>query len=631
MEAPGNPQQQAVGTSSAPPAPGIPSDHDGGTPVTPRHTTADDPIMSRPLKRRLLLEAEATEATTATGTLLELKETLIEQARDELRDAMQSMVRSMEAAFKEYRQAEEERWGRARKEMEEFWKVESRKMLEAMQEGRAAGTQARWTGGGPEEMEATDPTALAEGSDEMEVTQTGRRTQLDFSKHAVNVHDRDETPAVQPKNISKHALADPGNDRPSETPKASPQPTERKTAKPTPGLGAVRPLKATYAQAATAQAATTSRQSTTTKEAGWNVMGPKGKVQKVASDDSDWLRPLKERSNPEDDRKVIFPRDGVTPHPGGNVQAILSEINRALRRAGVPDHIKLWTLQRNAKGMLTALTRKDSNARQLLHYKDTILIAARKADPGIIDVQSNETWAKLKIHGVPLDLYNLDAHGLQTLREDIEAENPGVVIPIAPRWVGSQRRLKERHDQGEIRGASVMFSVQDKRIAERLLTTGLRAAGRPYRVERYAIDGPDSICENCSKWGHIAEKCESSPRCYYCAKDHPATQHHCGTPDCKEPKSLRHQCKYTIKKCANCGADHPALSEQCVHRQNAIRTARARRNHEVRLEPPGPPTTGTPTPSPPSGTPATSGRGVELSYDDSDGDRIMAVDDEPQL
>jgi hypothetical protein len=622
MEDPGNPQQQAVGTSSAPPAPGIPSDHDGGTPVTPRHTTAEIPIMSRPLKRRLLLEADATaaEATaTVTGTLLELKETLIEQAREELRDAVQSMARSMEAAFKEYRQAEEERWERERKKMEEFWKAESRKMLEAMQEGTAAGTQARRTGGGTEEMEATNPTALAEGSEEMEVTPTGRRTQLDFSKHAVNVHDRDETPAVpvQPKNISKHALADPGNDRPSETPKASPHPIERKTAKPTPGLGAVRPLKATYAQAATAQAATALRQSTTTKEAGWNVMGPKGKVQKTASDD--WLLPLKERSNPEDDRKIIFPRDGVTPHPGGNIGAILSEINRALRRAGVPEHIKLWALQRNAKGMLTALTRKDSNARQFLHFKDIILIAARKADPGIISVQSNETWAKLKIHGVPLNLYDMDARGLQTLREDIEAENPGVVIPIPPRWVGSQRRIRERHAQGEIRGATVMFAIQDKRVAERLLTTGLRAAGRSYRVERYTIEGPDSLCAKCNAWGHIAEKCDSEVyRCMYCARNHPTSQHTCGILECKDPKGQL--CKYTTKQCANCSGKHIALSGECIHKQKATMEARAQRN-EVASS----------TNSAEAQTPGASDCGSVASYDDSDGDRIMATADEPHL
>jgi hypothetical protein len=608
--------------------------------------------MSRPPKRRLLLEADATEAT-ATGTLLELKETLIEQARDELRDAMQSMTRYMEAAFKEYRQAEEERWEGERKKMEEFWRAELRKMQEAMQEGTAGrtgggpevlevrkmqeamqeGTAGR-TGGGPEVLEATDPTALAEGSDEMEVTPTGRRTQLEFSKHAVNVHDRhdrDKTPAVnardhrdrdktsalavQPKNISKHARADPGNDRPSETPKEAaapaPPPTERQTAKPTPGLGAVRSLKPTYAQAASVPT-----QNTTTREAGWNAIGPKGKVQKQSAGD-DWLLPLKERGNPEDDRKIILPRDGVTPHPGGNVRAILSEINRALLKAGVPDHIRLWDLHRNAKGVLTAITRKESNARQFLFFKDMILMAARKVDPGIINVQSNETWAKLKIHGVPLDQYgpHMDAHGLQTLREDIEAENPGVVIPVALRWVGSPRRIMERYDLGEIRGATVMFAVQDKQAAERLLSTGLRAAGRSYRVEQYAIEGPDSMCAKCSAWGHIAEKCDSEVyRCMYCAGNHPTSQHTCGMPDlCKAPKGKL--CKFTTEKCANCSGKHNASSAECTHKQTAIREARAQRN------------------STPSGEEQTSAAPShsDASYDDSDGDRIMATADAPQL
>jgi hypothetical protein len=634
MEAPGNPQQQAVGTSSAPPAPGIPSNHDGGTPVTPRHTTADDSIMPRPPKRRLLLEADTTEAT-ATGTLLELKETLIEQARDELRDAMQSMTRYMEAAFKEYRQAEEERWERERKKMEEFWKAESRKMLEAMQKGMAAGTQIEATvtrtGGGPEPevREVTDTTALAEGSDEMEVTPTGRRTQLDFSKHAVNVHDqsdRDKTPAVQPKNISKHALAlaepssaTPKASRPAGAPKAT-QPVETpkdaappaSQARPIPGLGAIRSPTRTYAGALNSPAP---RQI----ESEWKKIGSKGKVQKESSDDWPGLRPLKPRNNPEDDRKVIFPRDGVTPHPGGNVEAITSEINRALTAAGVPSHIKLWTLRRNTKGVLTALTRQDTNARQLLCFKDLILIAARKADPGIINVQSNETWAKLKIHGVPLNQYDTDARGLQILREDIEAENPGVVIPIALRWVGSPRRIMERYKQGEIRGATVMFAVQDKQAAERLLTTGLRAAGRPYRVERYTIDGLDSICAKCSVWGHIAEKCDSETyRCMYCAKNHPTSQHTCGIPECKDPKGKL--CKYTTKQCANCSGKHIAMSGECIDKQNAIMAARAQRN-EVASS----------TNSAGAQTPGASDCGSVASYDDSDGDRIMATADEPQL
>jgi hypothetical protein len=642
MEAPGNPQQQAVGTARAPPTPGIPSDHDGG-PVTPRHSTADDPIMSRPPKRRLLLEA-ATEAT-ATGTLLELKETLIEQARDELHSAMQSMKQSMtrymEAAFKEYRQAEEERWERERKKMGEFWKAESRKMLEVMQEGTAAGTQARRTGGGPEVMEATDPTALAEGSDEMEITPTGRRTQLEFSKHAVNVHDRhdrDKTPAVQRKNISKHALADLGKvdgrlsttpkaSRPAEAPKAT-QPTEipkdaappASQAQPIPGLGAIRSPTRTYAGALNSYAP---RQS----ESEWKKIGSKGKVQKESSDDWPGLRPLKPRNNPEDDRKIIFPRDGRTPH-ARHPMAITSEVNRALRRAGVADHIRVLSIKRNMKGILSGLVRADSNAQQLLHFKDLVLKAAREADSGIVGVESNETWAKVKIHGVSLERYMTETgpEGLQILREEIEAENPGVVIPTAPHWVGSVNRIMERWGQGEIRGSTVIFAIQDKRIAERLLATGLRAAGLCYKVERYAIEGPDAICANCSGWGHIAEKCDAPARCMYCAEDHPASQHHCLIPTCTEPKGPGHLCKYNKEKCANCGGKHVAQSGKCADKQRAILAARDQRN-KANL------TTGPPSPrarASPAAEPQLASN-TEASHDDSDDDRIMATADEPQL
>jgi hypothetical protein len=254
-------------------------------------------------------------------------------------------------------------------------------------------------------------------------------------------------------------------------------------------------------------------------------------------------------------------------------------------------------------------------------------------------VQSNETWAKLKIHGVSLGQYDLDARGLQTLREDIEAENPGVVIPIALRWVGSQRRIRERYGQGEIRGATVMFAVQDKRVAERLLTTGLRAAGRSYRVERYTIEGPDSICAKCSAWGHIAEKCDSEVyRCMYCARNHPTNQHTCGMLECKESEGKL--CKFTMEKCANCSGEHIARSGQCMQKQKAILAARAQRNEAG----PAPSSTDSagdaqneagPAPSSTNSagearTPAGSRCGTETPYDDSDGDRIMATEDEPQ-
>jgi hypothetical protein len=62
-------------------------------------------------------------------------------------------------------------------------------------------------------------------------------------------------------------------------------------------------------------------------ESEWKKMGPMGNVQKESSDV--WLRPLKLRRNLEDDRKVIFPRDGRIPYLGHRT-AITSEANRAV-------------------------------------------------------------------------------------------------------------------------------------------------------------------------------------------------------------------------------------------------------------------------------------------------------------
>jgi hypothetical protein len=40
-----------------------------------------------------------------------------------------------------------------------------------------------------------------------------------------------------------------------------------------------------------------------------------------------------------------------------------------------------------------------------LRFKDIIIIAARSVDQGIIDIQQNETWTRLKIYGVSLNRY----------------------------------------------------------------------------------------------------------------------------------------------------------------------------------------------------------------------------------
>jgi hypothetical protein len=329
---------------------------------------------------------------------------------------------------------------------------------------------------------------------------------------------------------------------------------------------------------------------------GWN-----GRVRKEVSESGPGdgsTKPIT-RGNTEDDRKVIFPRDGCTPHPLGNEMDIPSEVNRALRRAGVPDHIRLVKLRRNDNGVLTGLVGDRTNATQFLLYRETILRAARKADSGVIAVESNETWTRLKIHGVPLHRYmkNDPAEGLRLLREEIEAENPGVTIPLAS-WLAAPRSIKARWDRGEISKSLVVFAVKERPAADRLRMKGIRAAGIYSAVERYVPEGPDTICARCCAWGHIEEKCEqSTPQCMWCAGNHRSSDHRCLVTVCSAKPGDRCSLTKAIEKCCNCGCKHNARRKHCPRKIEAVRRAKALRSGGDKRNEPARPRTDLAAPS----------------------------------
>jgi hypothetical protein len=185
---------------------------------------------------------------------------------------------------------------------------------------------------------------------------------------------------------------------------------------PIPGFGVVRKPEPTYADIARRPGATPSSVAPQQSPDGFTTVGKTGrarKAHKAGGPEDCALKPIT-RGNTEDDRKVLFPRDGYTPYPASNEMDVLSEVNRTLRREGVLDHIRLVKLRRNDNGVLTGLVGDRTNATQFLLYRETILRAARKADSGVVAVESNETWAGLKIHGVPLHRYMRDdpAEGL---------------------------------------------------------------------------------------------------------------------------------------------------------------------------------------------------------------------------
>jgi hypothetical protein len=87
--------------------------------------------------------------------------------------------------------------------------------------------------------------------------------------------------------------------------------------------------------------------------------------------------------------------------------------------------------------MITGITTEMCTMDNLRKYEAVIVKAAHMVDRGIISFGENEAWQRLKIHRVPLNRYvGRGTNGLEKLWEEIHAENAGVVIPIATRWLG---------------------------------------------------------------------------------------------------------------------------------------------------------------------------------------------------
>ena len=110
---------------------------------------------------------------------------------------------------------------------------------------------------------------------------------------------------------------------------------------------------------------------------------------------------------------------------------VMSAVNWALHQEGAPIHVRMYQLRKNARGTLAGLSTPLAPIKQLLLFRDTVICAAHTVEPAVIDITVNETWRRVKIHGVSLNRYlERGTHGLEKLREEIMAENEGVEVPM---------------------------------------------------------------------------------------------------------------------------------------------------------------------------------------------------------
>jgi hypothetical protein len=176
---------------------------------------------------------------------------------------------------------------------------------------------------------------------------------------------------------------------------------------------------------------------------------------------------------------------------------------------------------------------------------------------------------------VPYGLYR-GKNGLGDLRETIEAENQGVVIPpFSMRWMRAWRFNEELWQRGKLsRGrASVVFKVPNKTAGLGLLKE-IWVAGNRFQAELYVVSKADSLCAICSRWGHSEFRCHSMPpACGICSGGHRTMDHKCEVATCGRQGGA---CPHTELKCVNCGGGHLVQDGRCRAKVATIGISRGR-------------------------------------------------------
>jgi len=273
-------------------------------------------------------------------------------------------------------------------------------------------------------------------------------------------------------------------------------------------------------------------------------------------------------------RRVTFKRDNGLPLSQKKDLDISSEVNGALFDTKVPHLIRIQGVTKDSQGCLSTIITPGATAKMLIRYGEIVIQAARKVDAGIADIETNELWETVKMHGVNFDRYlgKKTGGGLEKLRQELQAENEGVVLPLANNWIGGPKDVQKKKAEGKT-ASTVVFAVKGSKMAEKVYKRGLRAAGAKYDVEKFMNAGPDFFCGVCSTWGHVEAKCGSlkMPACMLCAGRHLTKDHKCNMVGCKA--NAGQNCTHNVDKCVNCKGNHIMKANHCVKKPEAIKMA----------------------------------------------------------
>lgn len=148
-------------------------------------------------------------------------------------------------------------------------------------------------------------------------------------------------------------------------------------------------------------------------------------------------------------------------------------------------------------------------------------------------------------------------HGMQALRQEIEAYNPQLKLACVPRWL-----LRDIPSHKVC--SSVVLSFEDETCYKKALK-GVWVNGVRLRTSTFYAARPQDQCRRCQMFGHAWQTCRYQEACKYCAGKHASSKHTCSQCNVEGK-----HCSHTQAKCIHCAEDHFATSPDCSYRQKVI-------------------------------------------------------------
>lgn len=165
---------------------------------------------------------------------------------------------------------------------------------------------------------------------------------------------------------------------------------------------------------------------------------------------------------PVGERSIVVNRKGAPRDTQLNLLQLRNTINYHLRQVKAPENTQVAGIQWNNKVKLTLMTYFPFSLEEMGGIQATIEKVIQQALPGEVECTKSEVWAKLIMHGIPLEDYSDDTTGMNGLIAEIEKQNNcELTTPL--------RYLTKPENRNGKTHSSIVIAIRDKQEARQMI------------------------------------------------------------------------------------------------------------------------------------------------------------------